>query len=114
MKPLQIRRCNHRRLFRKTGWVDVIGTSKGKGFKVLLNVMGLVVWVSLLTVKHNRFVHQVVGACSYPAKVFKRNAYGWSNGWRSCNCSKLAVIKVIPEHNLFLLKDLYQEQKVQS
>ena len=87
------------------GFVDVIGTSKGKGFQGV--------------VKRHHFngvgerTHGQsdrarkpgsVGACSYPAKVFKGMRMGGQMGNEQVTVQNLQVIKVLPEHNLLMVK----------
>ena len=45
-----------------------------------------------------------IGACSYPAKVFKGMRMGGHMGCDRVTTQNLKVLKVIPEHNLILVK----------
>ena len=45
-----------------------------------------------------------IGACSYPAKVFKGMRMGGHMGNERVTTQNLKVLKVIPEHNLILIK----------
>ena len=45
-----------------------------------------------------------IGACSYPAKVFKGMRMGGQMGGDRVTTQNLKVLKVIPEHNLILVK----------
>ena len=45
-----------------------------------------------------------IGACSYPAKVFKGMRMGGQMGGDRVTTQNLRVLKVIPEHNLLLVK----------
>ena len=45
-----------------------------------------------------------IGACSYPAKVFKGMRMGGQMGNERVTVQNLQVIKVMPEHNLLLVK----------
>ena len=45
-----------------------------------------------------------IGACSYPAKVFKGMRMGGQMGGDRVTTHNLQVLKVIPEHNLLLIK----------
>ena len=45
-----------------------------------------------------------IGACSYPAKVFKGMRMGGQLGNERVTVQNLQVIKVLPEHNLLLVK----------
>ena len=80
-------------LFADSTFVDVIATSKGRGFQGV--------------VKRHGFggVGQTThGACSYPAKVFKGMRMGGQMGGDRVTTHNLQVLKVIPEHNLLLIK----------
>ena len=55
--------------------------------------------------KHNRARKPgSIGACSYPAKVFKGMRMGGQMGGDRVTTHNLQVLKVIPEHNLLLIK----------
>ncbi|MDE6397657.1 MAG: 50S ribosomal protein L3, partial [Muribaculaceae bacterium] len=55
--------------------------------------------------QHNRLrAPGSVGACSYPAKVFKGMRMAGQTGNRQVTVQNLQIIKVIPEHNLIMLK----------
>ncbi|MDE5632897.1 MAG: 50S ribosomal protein L3, partial [Muribaculaceae bacterium] len=45
-----------------------------------------------------------VGACSYPEKVFKGMRMACQTGNERVTVQNLQVIKVIPEHNLIMIK----------
>ena len=45
-----------------------------------------------------------IGACSYPAKGFKGMRMGGQMGGDRVTTHNLQVLKVIPEHNLLLIK----------
>jgi large subunit ribosomal protein L3 len=88
-----------------TTFVDVVGTSKGKGFQGVVkrhNFRG----VGEATLgQHNRLrAPGSIGACSYPAKVFKGTRMAGQMGNARVTVQNLEVIKVIPEHNLLLIK----------
>ena len=91
--------------FAGESFVDVVGTSKGKGFQGVVKRHGFGGVGQTTHGQHNRARKPgSIGACSYPAKVFK----GMRMGGQLCNervtVQNLQVIKVIPEHNLLLLK----------
>ena len=92
-------------LFEENSFVDVVGTSKGKGFQGVVkrhNFRG----VGEATLgQHNRLrAPGSIGACSYPAKVFKGTRMAGQMGNARVTVQNLEVIKVIPEHNLLLIK----------
>ena len=87
------------------GFVDVIGTSKGKGFQGVVKRHGFGGVGQTTHGQHNRARKPgSIGACSYPAKVFKGMRMGGQLGNERVTVQNLQVIKVLPEHNLLLLK----------
>lgn len=92
-------------LFDGTTYVDVVGTSKGKGFQGVMkrhNFGG----VGEQTHGQNNRQRKpgAIGACSYPAKVFKGMRMGGQYGGDRVTVQNLRVLKVIAEHNLLLVK----------
>ena len=91
--------------FANESFVDVIGTSKGKGFQGVVKRHGFGGVGQTTHGQHNRARKPgSIGACSYPAKVFKGMRMGGQLGNERVTVQNLQVIKVIPEHNLLLLK----------
>ena len=87
------------------GYVDVIGTSKGKGFQGVVKRHGFSGVGESTHGQHNRLRSPgSIGAASYPAKVFKGTRMGGQMGNVRVTVQNLEVIKVIPEHNLLLVK----------
>ena len=87
------------------GFVDVVGTSKGKGFQGVVKRHGFGGVGQTTHGQHNRGRKpQIIGACSYPAKVFKGMRMGGQMGNERVTVQNLQVIKVMPEHNLLLVK----------
>ena len=92
-------------LFNDAIYVDVIGTSKGKGFQGVVKRHGFGGVGQSTHGQHNRLrAPGSIGACSYPAKVFKGTRMAGQMGNERVTVQNLQVIKVIPEHNLLLLK----------
>jgi large subunit ribosomal protein L3 len=88
-----------------TMYVDVIGTSKGKGFQGVVRRHGFGGVGQSTHGQHNRLrAPGSIGACSYPAKVFKGTRMAGQMGNERVTVQNLEVIKVIPEHNLLLVK----------
>ena len=92
-------------LFADTSYVSVTGTSKGKGFQGVVkrhNFGG----VGQATHGQNNRARKPgsIGACSYPAKVFKGLRMGGQMGNARVTTHNLQVLKVIPEHNLLVIK----------
>jgi 50S ribosomal protein L3, bacterial len=89
----------------EAGFVDVVGTSKGKGFQGVVKRHGFGGVGQATHGQHNRLrAPGSIGACSYPAKVFKGTRMAGQMGNERVTIQNLEVIKVIPEHNLLLLK----------
>ena len=92
-------------LFDENDFVDVVGTSKGKGFQGVVKRHGFG-GVGQSTHGQDDRLRKPgsIGACSYPAKVFKGLRMGGQMGGKRVTTQNLKVIKVIPEHNLLLVK----------
>ena len=92
-------------LFGENDFVDVVGTSKGKGFQGVVKRHGFG-GVGQSTHGQDDRLRKPgsIGACSYPAKVFKGMRMGGQMGGKRVTTQNLKVLKVIPEHNLLLIK----------
>ena len=92
-------------LFADAEFVDVIGTSKGKGFQGVVKRHGFG-GVGQSTHGQDDRLRKPgsIGACSYPAKVFKGLRMAGRMGGDRVTTQNLRVLKVIPEHNLLLIK----------
>ncbi len=92
-------------LFQEGGFVDVVGTSKGKGFQGVVKRHGFGGVGQSTHGQHNRLrAPGSIGACSYPAKVFKGLRMAGQMGNERVTVQNLQVIKVLPEHNLLMIK----------
>ena len=92
-------------LFGENDFVDVVGTSKGKGFQGVVKRHGFGGVGQSTHAQDDRLRKPgSIGACSYPAKVFKGLRMGGQMGGKRVTTQNLKVIKVIPEHNLLLVK----------
>ena len=92
-------------LFNNAEFVDVVGTSKGKGFQGVVKRHGFGgVGQSTHGQDDRARKPGSIGACSYPAKVFKGMRMGGHMGCDRVTTQNLRVLKVIPEHNLLLVK----------
>ena len=92
-------------IFEGAEFVDVIGTSKGKGYQGVVKRHGFGGVGQTTHGQHNRTRKPgSIGACSYPAKVFKGMRMAGQTGNQQVTVQNLKVIKVIPEHNLIMLK----------
>ena len=92
-------------LFNDTAYVDVIATSKGRGFQGVVKRHGFG-GVGQKTHGQDDRLRKPgsIGACSYPAKVFKGLRMGGQMGNARVTTHNLQELKVIPEHNLLLIK----------
>ena len=92
-------------VFTDEDFVDVAGTSKGHGFQGVVKRHG---FGGVGQMTHGQDDRQrkpgSIGACSYPAKVFKGMRMGGQMGGKRVTTQNLKVLKVIPEHNLLLIK----------
>ena len=92
-------------IFNDAQFVDVVGTSKGHGFQGVVKRHG---FGGVGQVTHGQDDRArkpgAIGACSYPAKVFKGMRMGGQMGGDRVTTQNLKVLKVIPEHNLILVK----------
>ena len=92
-------------LFEGTEYVDVVGTSKGKGFQGVVKRHGFGGVGDATHGQDDRARKPgSIGACSYPAKVFKGMRMGGQMGGDRVTTQNSRVLKVIPEHNLLLIK----------
>ena len=92
-------------LFADTVYVSVTGTSKGKGFQGVVKRHNFGGVGQATHGQHNRARKPgSIGACSYPAKVFKGLRMGGQMGNVRVTTHNLQVLKVIPEHNLLVIK----------
>ena len=92
-------------LFNEADFVDIQGTSKGKGYQGVVKRHGFGGVGQATHGQHNRQRKPgSIGACSYPAKVFKGMRMAGQMGNENVTVQNLQVLKVIPEHNLLLIK----------
>ncbi len=92
-------------LFEEADWVDVVGTSKGKGFQGVVKRHGFGGVGQSTHGQHNRLrAPGSLGASSYPSKVVKGMRMAGRTGGDRVTIQNLQVLKVIPEHNLILIK----------
>ncbi len=92
-------------LFAEDDFVDIAGTSKGKGYQGVVKRHGFGCVGQSTHGQHNRLrAPGAVGACSYPAKVFKGMRMAGQTGNKRVTVQNLQVLKVIAEHNLLMIK----------
>ena len=92
-------------MFNGVGYVDVVGRSKGTGFQGVVKRRGFG-GVGQATHGQDDRLRKPgsIGACSYPAKVFKGMRMGGQMGGDRVTTQNLKVLKVIPEQNLIIVK----------
>jgi len=92
-------------LFAEADFVDIQGTSKGKGYQGVVKRHGFGGVGQSTHGQHNRQRKPgSIGACSYPAKVFKGMRMAGQMGNEKVTVQNLQVIKVLPEENLLMVK----------
>ena len=91
--------------FNDATFVDVIGTSKGKGFQGVVKRHGFGGVGDKTHGQDDRYrAPGSIGACSYPAKVFKGMRMAGQMGNERVTVQNLQIIKIIPENNLLVVK----------
>lgn len=91
-------------IFQEGDFVDVIGTAKGRGFQGVVKRHGFGGVGGQTHGQHNRARHAgSIGACSFPARVFKGTRMAGRMGNNRVKVQNLQVLKVYPEHNLLVV-----------
>lgn len=91
-------------LFRPGEFVDVIGTSKGKGFQGVVKRHGFGGVGGQTHGQHNRGRHPgSLGPGSTPGHVFKGMRMGGQTGNQRVKMQNLQILRVIPEKNLIVI-----------
>ena len=86
-------------------FVDVVGTSKGKGFQGVVHRWGFAGVGGQTHGQHNRLRHPgSMGASSWPSRVFPGMRMAGHMGAERVKVFNLEVLKVIPENNLVVVK----------
>ena len=86
-------------------FVDVVGTSKGKGFQGVVKRHGFAGVGGKTHGQHNRLRHPgSMGASSWPSRVLPGMRMAGHMGNERVKVFNLAVMKVIPENNLLDVK----------
>jgi large subunit ribosomal protein L3 len=92
-------------LFTEGEYVDVIGTSKGKGFQGVVKRHGFGGVGMATHGQHNRLrAPGSLGASSYPSRVFKGMRMAGRTGGARVKLQNLAVLKVLPQQNLIVVQ----------
>ena len=86
-------------------YVDVVVTSKGKGFQGVVKRHGSAGVGGQTHGQHNRLRHPgSMGASSWPSRVFPGMRMAGHMGDERVKVFNLQVVKVIPENNLLVVK----------
>ena len=86
-------------------YIDVIGTSKGKGFQGVVKRHGFRGVNDATHGQHNRMrAPGSIGASSYPSRVFKGMRMAGRMGGDRVKMINLKIMKIIPEKNLIVVK----------
>jgi len=92
-------------LFSEGEFVDVIGTSKGKGFQGVVKRHGFSGVGMATHGQHNRLrAPGSLGASSYPSRVFKGMRMAGRTGGSRVKIQNLEVLRVLPEQNLIVIQ----------
>ncbi len=91
--------------FEEGEFVDVTGTSKGKGFQGVVKRHGFGGVGQATHGQHNRLrAPGSIGAASYPARVFKGMRMAGRMGGDTIKVQNLRVLKVVSDKNLLVVK----------
>jgi large subunit ribosomal protein L3 len=92
-------------LFNEGEFIDVIGTSKGKGYQGVVKRHGFAGVGQSTHGQHNRLrAPGSIGAASYPARVFKGLRMAGRMGGETVTVENLQVVKVDAEKNIIVVK----------
>ena len=92
-------------LFEEGDFVDVVGTTKGKGFQGVVRRHGFGGVGQATHGQHNRLrAPGSIGACSYPARVFKGMRMAGQMGNKRRLQSNLEILKVMVDRNVLIIK----------
>jgi large subunit ribosomal protein L3 len=91
-------------LFEEGEFVDVVGTSKGKGFQGVVKRYNFQGVGGQTHGQHNRLRHPgSIGACSWPSRVFKGMRMGGRMGTDRVKVQNLKVMRIVADKNLILV-----------
>lgn len=92
-------------IFEEGEFVDVVGTSKGKGFQGVVKRHGFAGVGDATHGQHNRLrAPGSIGAASYPSRVFKGMKMAGQTGNSRVKAVNLKIMKVMAEENILVLK----------
>ena len=91
-------------IFAEGDFVDVVGTSKGKGFQGVVKRHGFSGVGMQTHGQHNRLrAPGSLGASSWPSRVFKGMRMAGRTGGARVKVQNLQILKVYPEQNLIVV-----------
>ncbi|MBR4827145.1 MAG: 50S ribosomal protein L3 [Bacteroidales bacterium] len=86
-------------------FVDVVGTSKGKGFQGVVHRHGFAGVGGKTHGQHNRLRHPgSMGASSWPSRVLPGMRMAGHMGTARVKVFNLKVVKILPENNIIVVK----------
>ena len=92
-------------VFNEGEFIDVVGTSKGKGFQGVVKRYNFKGVNDATHGQHNRLrAPGSIGASSYPSRVFKGMRMAGRTGGDRVKLINLQVVKIIPEKNVVVVK----------
>lgn len=92
-------------IFVEGEYIDVVGTTKGKGFQGVIKRHGFSGVGDKTHGQHDRLrAPGSVGASSWPSRVFKGLRMAGRTGGNRCKMINLQVLKIVKEKNLILVK----------
>jgi len=92
-------------LFEEGEYIDVVGTTKGKGFQGVVRRHNFGGVGQSTHGQHNRLrAPGSIGACSYPARVFKGTRMAGQMGNQRRKQTNLEILKVMVDKNVIIVK----------
>jgi large subunit ribosomal protein L3 len=92
-------------IFEEGEYVDVVGTSKGKGFQGVVKRHGFAGVGDATHGQHNRLrAPGSIGACSTPSRVFKGMRMAGRMGGDRVKMINLEIVKILADKNVVLVK----------
>jgi len=92
-------------VFKEGEYIDVVGTSKGKGFQGVVKRYNFKGVNDATHGQHNRLrAPGSIGASSYPSRVFKGMRMAGRMGGDRVKMINLQVMKIVPEKNVVVVK----------
>lgn len=92
-------------IFKEGDFIDVVGTSKGKGFQGVVKRHNFRGVNDATHGQHNRLrAPGSIGAASYPARVFKGMKMGGRMGNDRVTIQNLIIMKMLKDKNVILVK----------